>query len=110
MELYISIDSGRDLITLYSKMPFVVAEDKRTDLALAVCKVNDSLANGSFDYNLFKGRIVFRMNSSYRESLIGKGLCKYMLYVSCQTIDEYNDKFFMISKGLLKIEDFLKEE
>ena len=69
---------------------------------------NNSLVDGSFDYNYLTGHIVFRMTSSYRESLVGKELFEYMLYCSCFTVDEYNDKFLMIAKSDMSNEEIVK--
>jgi hypothetical protein len=110
IQIYLQVDPARYLVSLYSQMPYKVSEEKRTELAIATCIANDALADGSFDYNIFKGVIIFRMTNSYRESLISKELLKYMVYIACNTVDTYNDKFFMISKGALSLEDFMKKD
>lgn len=32
-----------------------------------------------------------------------------MLVVSCHTIDDYNDKFFMLGKGMMSVENFISD-
>ena len=108
MEFLISMDAERQLIRIASLLPFKMSEEKHIDGALATSFANYRLADGSFDYNPTDGRIIFRMTSSFRESLIGKELLKYMIDTACLAVDKYNDQFFMISKGVLKIEDFVK--
>ncbi len=108
MDLKIEIDVDRMLVILLSPMPFTVGEDKRVALAVATSVVNYKLVDGSFDYDITKGRIVFRMTSCYRDSLVGKDMFEYMLYVSCGTIDEYNDKFLTISKSNMNTDDIIK--
>lgn len=107
MEITIKVDAERQLILLLSHLPFVISEDKRLDVAIAVSAVNDKLVDGSFDYNIADGHMFFRMTSSFIESEIGNELFTYMLMVSCHTIDEYNDKFLMLGKGMMSIEDFI---
>ena len=107
MEITIKVDAERQLILLLSHLPFVISEDKRLDVAIAVSAVNDKLVDGSFDYNIADGHMFFRMTSSFIESEIGNELFTYMLMVSCHTIDEYNDKFLMLGKGMISIEDFI---
>ena len=51
----------------------------------------------------------FRMTTSFIDSEIGHELFLYLVGCSLGTIDEYNDKFLMISKGLLKIENFISD-
>ena len=49
----------------------------------------------------------FRMTNSFMESKLGEEAFAYMLFCSCQVIDEYNDKFLMLAKGMVSIEQFL---
>lgn len=107
MEITIKVDAERQLIMLLSHLPFVISEDKRLDVAIAVSAVNNKLVDGSFDYDIADGHMFFRMTSSFIESEIGNDLFTYMLMVSCHTIDEYNDKFLMLGKGMMSIEDFI---
>lgn len=110
MKFVLNIDDERELIRLLSPIPAVFAEDKRLDGAIATCQANYRIADGSFDYNYTEGRILFRMTSSFIGSLISKDLLEYMVGIAAYTIDEYNDKFFLLSKGKLSIEDFFKED
>lgn len=106
--LNIEVDADRKLIILMSELPFEVPADRRMELALAVSVVNYVLVDGSFDYNYQTGHLLFRMTSSFRESLIGKDLFEYMVYVSCRTIDDYNDKFLMVAKNMYSADDLDK--
>ncbi len=107
MEFNIKVDADRMLVMLLSHLPFVIAEDKRLDIAVAVSAVNNALVDGCFDYDIASGHMFFRMTNSFIESRIAEEVFAYMLFCSCQTIDEYNDKFLMLAKGVLSIEQFL---
>lgn len=54
--------------------------------------------------------LLFRLTSSYKESTLGEALFEYMIMVSAATIDNYNDKFFMISKGMMTVQQFIESE
>lgn len=110
MDINITVSAGRQMVLLLSHMPFVIAEDKRLELAVAVSIVNNRLVDGCFDYNIKTGYMVFRMTNSFLESTLGKEVFSYMLFCSCQTIDEYNDKFLMLAKGMLSLEQFIGNE
>ena len=56
------------------------------------------------------GRLFFRMSNSYRGCLPGQEIFDYMIFTSCHTIDEYNDKFLMLSKGITTLEQFLEAD
>lgn len=107
MKITIEVDSDRQLVLLLSHLPLVIPEDKRLDVAIATSIVNDKLVDGSFDYNISDGHMFFRMTNSFIESEIGNELFTYMLMVSFYTIDEYNDRFLMLGKGMMSIEDFI---
>ena len=110
MEFVVYIDSEKELIRMMSQLPFAFSEARRIEGAIATCHATYKLADGSFDYDFKTGRILFRLTSSFRSSLISKELIAYMIDCSCYTVDEYNDKFLMIDKGMLSIEDFFKQE
>lgn len=107
MQFIMVVDAERQLIRLLSPMAFKMSESKRMDGAIATCVASFGLADGSFDYDLADGTIVFRMTASFRESSIGEGLFQYMISCSCAVVDEYNDKFLAIDKGLMSITDFI---
>lgn len=108
IDIRIQVDPDRLLVVLLSQLPYTVPEDKRVDLSLAVSTVNYAIVDGSFDYSVKDGVLLFRMTSSYRESLVGKELFEYMLYVSCHTVDDYNDKFLMLIKDKMTLQDLIK--
>lgn len=108
MEILIEVDKERHLASLISFMPFIIPENRRSALAVAVSQANNGMVDGSFDYNYLNGRIMFRMTSSFRESLIGKKMFDYMLSVACYTIDEYNDKFLFVAKNEMDVNEILE--
>lgn len=107
MILKITIDPDRQLISLLSPFEFTVPEEKRIEVAAAICAINYMLVDGNFDYNVGNGRIIFRITSSIINSLVSKEVFKYLILVSCKTIDDYNDKLLLLSKGEITLESFL---
>lgn len=110
MQFVLKIDPKKELIRLLSPIPVTFEGDKRIEGAIATSQVNFRLADGSFDYDCKQGRILFRMTSSFIDSLISKEVFEYMLAVATYTVDEYNDQFFMLAKGQLSIEEFFKKK
>ena len=108
MDITIRVDAERMLVMLLSHLPFVVQEDKRLEVAAGISAINNVLVDGCFDYDITSGHMFFRMTNSFIESKLGIEAFTYMLYCSCQTIDEYNDKLLMLAKGMLSIEQLLK--
>ncbi|MCR4645542.1 MAG: YbjN domain-containing protein [Oscillospiraceae bacterium] len=110
MDIVLIVHAERELVTLLSPMPFPVPEERRMDMALAVNIANYGMVDGSFDFDLSSGEIRFRMTTSYIESILSEPLFQYMLACAAQTVDEYNDRFFMITKGMLSLEQFVEME
>lgn len=110
IDFIMTVDPQSEIVTFLSLLPFKADEAKRIDMALAVCVANYGLKDGSFDYKVEDGSIIFRLTSSYRGSTLSEDLFEYMLMLSATTVDEYNDKFFMISKGAMSIQQFIESE
>ncbi len=107
MNFIIVVDIERQLIRLLSPMPYKMSEEKRMEGAIATCVASYKMIDGSFDYDLSDGSIIFRMTASFRESLIGEELFQYMISCSCAMVDMFNEKFLAIDKGMLSISDFI---
>jgi len=110
IELRILVLPRQQIVQLLSLLPLSFPSDKITDGAIATAVATYNLVDGSFDYNIKNGHVVFRLTSSFRESLLSDDLFEYMLMVSASTIDAYNDQFFSISKGMLTLQQFVEKE
>ena len=110
MEIIIDVNADRQLFLVISPLPLKVPEDKRVDLAVAISVINNQLIDGSFDYDMRDGKILFRLTSSFIDSKISKEAITYMIMCSCSTIDDYNDKLLLLAKGMLSLEQFLADE
>lgn len=108
IDLNIQVDADRLLVMIMSHIPFVINEDKRLEVALGICAINNILVDGCFDYDVNSGSMFFRMTNSFVDSKLGNEAYHYLIICACQTIDEYNDKLLMLAKGMLSVEQFLK--
>lgn len=107
MKFILVIDVGAQLIRLLSPLPFKMSESKRMEGAIAACAASHGMVDGSFDYDVRDGQIVFRMNASFHDSQIGEGLFQYMISCSCAMVDQYNEQFLALDKGMTSIGDFV---
>ena len=110
VEFIVVVKPRNEVVQFISQLPFNMPEDKRVDGAIAICVANYGLVDGSFDYDINDGSIIFRLTSSYRSSDLGLDLFEYMIMVAASTVDSYNDKFFMLSKGAMTLQQFIKQE
>ena len=109
MELYINIDVDREVIRLFSVLPFKINPDNYSLMAEGTVAINDHLVNGNFDLNKDHMMMSFRMAQTYRDSLISKSVIAYILYTSLNTMDDYNDKLFMLNKGKCTLDELLAD-
>ena len=107
MKIAMRVDVERQFVNLLSYIPFSIPEEKRVEMSVALHIINYRLANGSFDYNFADGEVLFRMTTSFMGSLLGKETFEYMLFVACNTVDEYNDKILMMCKNKMTLEELI---
>lgn len=110
IEFIICVNPKNQVVQFLSKLPFNIPEDKRVDAAIAVCVANYGLVDGSFDYDISDGEIRYRLTASYRDSYLGADLFEYMILCASSTVDNYNDKFFMLTKNMITVQQFIEQE
>jgi len=108
MPVTIKVRPERQIVLLLSYLPIEVPDNKRLEVAAAISIVNYRLINGCFELNISNGRLYFRMTNSFMDSTLSEETFRYMLYVSLQTIDDYNDKLEGLVKGTVDISAFMK--
>lgn len=101
------VDSEREVVQYLSPLPFKIEESKRIDAAVAVCVANYGLVNGSFDFDITDGEIRYRLTTSFCDSELGEGFFYDMMATAVITTDNYNDKFMMLNKGLITLQQFI---
>ena len=108
--LYMILRADREIVSVYSAMPFTVPEGKRYEAAIAAAAANHGLIDGSFDLNTETGEIRFRLTSCFIGTLLTEELFSYLMYVSAETIDRYNDRFADLADGRCTLEDFIRAD
>ena len=106
----IRVLDDREIIQIVSPIPSRIPEDKRIDAAVAVSVANYGMINGCFDLDMSDGEVRFRIAQSYKGIELSEELIKYILGVTFVTTDEYNDKFFMLGKGYISLDQFIEQE
>lgn len=108
MRFFIYVNPQHQIITLHSPMPVTFSADKIDEGCKAVCMINYRLTDGDFQIDVRDGEVLFNMSNCYAGSLIANDVFNYMLGMSINIVDEFNDKLLMLSKGLIDL-DTLKE-
>jgi hypothetical protein len=90
ISLRICIEPDKCLATVLSELPFVADMDSMVETSLVISYINNSLVDGSFDYNPVDGSIFFRNTVAFHDSNISEKVFGYMIYITCRTVDRYN--------------------
>ena len=110
IEMILFVREKQQVVSLLSPIPSKAPEDKRIDAAVAVNVANYGIVCGSFDYDISDGEIRWRATLPYRDAAITKDQVNFLVMVSATTIDKYNDKFLMLNKGMMTLEQFIASE
>lgn len=110
MDMILAVREKQEVIQLISPIRPKAPEDKRIDAAVAVNVANYGIVFGSFDYDVSDGEIRWRATLPYRDAAITKDQVHYLVMVSAATIDKYNDKFLMLNKGMMTLQQFIESE
>lgn len=109
MRYFIQIVPEIQLLRLYSHMPFTVPEEKRLEMSYILNIINSKLVDGSFDFNVNDGSILFRITSSFIDSEIGNMIFAYIIQVTAVVVDEFNDKLFEYIDGQITFEQLIEK-
>ncbi len=110
IEMILSVREKPQVVSLFAPIRPKAPEDKRIDAAVAVNVANYGIIFGSFDYDISGGDIRWRAVLPYCNTDITKEQIEYLVMVSATTIDKYNDKFLMLNKGMMTLEQFIASE
>ena len=106
MRFFLYVNPNQRIITLHSPQPVKFPEDKLDIGCKAICAINYRLSDGDFQIDIRDGEVLFNMSNSYADSLISDEVFNYMLGMSINIVDEFNDKLLMLSKGLIDFDTF----
>lgn len=110
MDFSITVDEDRNLVRLLSRLPIVFPEDKRIDGAVAASVASYGLYNGAIDFDIENGKVYYRQVSSYRGSELGNDHYQDMIDCAVSIVDRYNERFFMLAKGMIDIQAFIDKD
>ncbi len=110
MDLGIMVEEGRQLVNVMSQLPFEVIEDRRMEMAIAICMANTRTACGHFDYDISDGTILFRLSHSFNDCPLTKGLARALVGKTCSVVDHYYDRLRALGTGVIDLERFLELE
>ena len=104
------VNENNEVMQFLSSLPIHMPEDMRVDGAIAVAVANYGMVDGSFDYDISDGEIRFRLTTAFRDGTLGTDNVEYLIGVGAAMVEKYNDRFFMLAKKMMTIEQFIEKE
>ena len=104
------VNENNGVMQFLSSLPIHMPEDMRVDGAIAVAVANYGMVDGSFDYDISDGEIRFRLTTAFRDGTLGTDNVEYLIGVGAAMVEKYNDRFFMLAKKMMTIEQFIEKE
>ncbi len=105
MKFVMEVDIEHQLLRVLSPQSVTFKPEQLPMAAQAVCAINYYLIDGHFDLDLSDGTVIFCLCTSFAESLVSDQVFDYLLSLSVTVVEEYNDKLFLLSKGILSLEE-----
>ena len=95
VHLKLSIYPENGIVTLFSVLPFDVSPAKASEFARLICEINyDDFYAGNYDYNIEKGKVVFRLAMLFRNSILSSELIEESMQYCISTVSKYNNKLY----------------
>ncbi len=109
MRFFLYVNPDKQLLTMHSPMPVKFEKDKLGAGCAAICAINYKLADGDFQIDVRDGEVLYNMSNCYAGCEVGDDLFAYILGMSINIVEEFNDKLLMIAKGMMDLNTLLKE-
>ena len=104
-----TIEDRFGLVRLISPLPFNFNEHKRIDAAVAICYINNFIADGFFDFSIKDGSSRLMMTALYIDSDISVKLLQRMISNVYTLMGDYHDKLFALNKGYISLDELIAQ-
>ena len=109
MHLKLFVETEREIVTCYTTQDFTVPEDKVPAFCMGVCAINNHLIDGSFDFDIMRREVNYRLTVSYHDAIVGTEVFEYMFDCSTATVDDVNVQMKSFAEGKMDYDRFIKE-
>lgn len=106
--LFIFVDADKGVMYAHSPLDVEIPEERIADIIFATIEANISILSGVFDFDAARRRHVFKMVVPFMDCVLSESVCRYMIFIVCQTVDRFKPKFEALAKGELALDEFCK--
>ncbi len=108
IDFRIAVEAAHNRVLLLSRLPFAVDSGRQVDVAMGVAYVNSLISDGSFDYDMQKESLMFRLVACYGAGTADPEFARYILFSSCSAIAAYDRQLLLLSQGDMEFDRFVK--
>ena len=110
IRFFLKIDPATQNMVFRTTPIVTFPKDKVSDGAIAACVANHGLAFGLFDFDLKDGTVCYSLSTYFAGADFQTDFYFRLLSIALGTVDKYNDRFIMLSKGIIDIKQFISLE
>ncbi len=103
----VKVDDQHDILCVYSYLPLTFSSDKIPVGAYAAHLANWQMLNGTFDFDVKNGKMMFRIVQSYRGKALNEKIVCYMIEITANTVDNFNDKLVDLAEGKMNYSKYV---
>ncbi|MBQ1289947.1 MAG: YbjN domain-containing protein [Lachnospiraceae bacterium] len=107
MQFYVIVNTGKQALMIHSPQPVHFSKEQFGEAGIVLNAINYRLACGSFQLDISDGTVVFCMSTLFAGSLISNEVFDQMIAMAVHTVDDFNDKLMMLSKGMIEKEKII---
>ena len=109
MHLKMYVERDREIVACYTTQDFSVPESKVPAFCMGVCAVNNHLVDGSFDFDILRRVVTYRLTASYHDAIVGTELFQYMIDCSAATVDSVSAGMKAFAEGRMDYDKFIQK-
>ena len=107
MDFLVMIRDKADMVLFRTVMPCRIPDDKMTEALLATHMANNKFRMGEFVLDFERKQVSFALNPLYEDATPREEWFIYLMQLAHMVADEYNDKFMMLAKGMISLQDII---
>ncbi|MBQ8309202.1 MAG: hypothetical protein IJX96_05145 [Clostridia bacterium] len=109
MRMNIFVEAERELVSAYTGQDFSVSEEKCVPFCMGVCAINNHLIDGSFDFDVLKRTVIYRLIVSYHDATVGTEIFDYLIDCSTATVDDVNHTMKAYVDGQINYDEYIEK-
>ncbi len=108
MNFRIRVDEKNQLIKFGSFVSINIPDNKKEDIAFALCAVNNRIIDGNFDFDVETKTVFFRITNSFKGIEISGEALDYLMEYSLFIVDKYDTLLRAVADGIMTLDEFLE--